>query len=32
MQITFILCLLFHNYKSEKSGGWLAMVGDGGYI
>ena len=27
MQIRFILCLIFHNYKSEKSGGWVAMLG-----
>ena len=30
MQITFIPCLIFH--KSEKSGGWVAMVGGGGNI
>ena len=32
MQIRFILCLIFHNYKSEKSGGWVSyrMVGGGG--
>ena len=29
MQIKFIPCLIFHNYKSEKSGGW---VGGGGNI
>ena len=30
MQIRFILCLIFH--KSEKSGGWVGMVGGGGNI
>ena len=30
MQIRFIPYLIFHNYKSEKSGGWVGMVkGDG---
>ena len=32
MQIRFILCLIFHNYKSEKSGGWVDMAGSGGNI
>ena len=27
MQIRFIPCLIFHNYKSEKSGGWVGIVG-----
>ena len=29
MQIRFIPCLIFHIYKSEKSGGWVGMVGGG---
>ena len=32
MQIRFIPCLIFHNYKSEKSGGWVSMAGGGGNI
>ena len=32
MQIRFIPCLIFHIYKSEKSGGWVGMVGGGGNI
>ena len=32
MQIRFIPCLIFHNYKSEKSGGWVGMAGGGGNI
>ena len=32
MQIRFIPCLIFHIYKSEKSGGWMGMVGGGGNI
>ena len=32
MQIRFIPCLIFHNYKSEKSGGWMGMVGGGGNV
>ena len=27
MQIGFIPYLIFHIYKSEKSGGWVGMVG-----
>ena len=30
MQIRFIPCLIFHIYKSEKSGGCVGMVGGGG--
>ena len=29
MQIRFIPCLIFHNYKSEKCGEWVGMVGGG---
>ena len=32
MQIRFIPCLIFYIYKSEKSGGWVGMVGGGGNI
>ena len=32
MQIKFIPCLIFHIYKSEKSGGRVGMVGGGGNI
>ena len=32
MQIRFIPCLIFHIYKSEKSGGWVRMVGGNGNI
>ena len=32
MQIRFIPCLIFHIYKSEKSGGWVRMMGGGGNI
>ena len=32
MQIKFIPCLIFHNFNSEKSGGWVGMVGGGGNI
>ena len=32
MQIRFIPYLIFHIYKSERSGGWVGMVGGGGNI
>ena len=32
MQIRFVPYLIFHIYKSEKSGGWVGMVGGGGNI
>ena len=32
MQIRFIPYFIFHIYKSEKSGGWVGMVGGGGNI
>ena len=32
MQNRFIPCLIFHNYESEKSGGWVGIVGGGGNI
>ena len=32
MNIRFIPCLIFHNYKSEKSGVRVGMVGGGGNI
>ena len=32
MQIRFIPYLIFHIYKSDKSGGWVGMVGGGGNI
>ena len=32
MQIRFIPCLIFHIYKSEKSGGWVGIMGGDGNI
>ena len=32
VQIMFIPCLIFHIYKSEKSGGSVGMAGGGGNI
>ena len=32
MQIRFISYLIFHIYKSEKSGEWVVIVGGGGNI
>ena len=32
MQIRFIPCLIFHNYKSAKSAGWVGMAEGGGNI